>query len=125
MTALIRILTTVAAIAVIQVCSCDKISGAMKQVEGKVAGQVLNSSGHGRGYVTIELKPEGGGDPYIGITEEAGNFLIENVTPGTYTLHVKMSGEDSNEIPSDTPTIKLGPGRTLTQNVILTDQPAK
>jgi Carboxypeptidase regulatory-like domain len=106
------------------VVSCDKIGGALKKVEGKVAGQVLNTSGHGRGYVTIELIPTDGSDNFVSTTEEAGNFLFDEIPPGEYTMHVKLSGEDSKELPSDTPTIKLGPGRTLTQNVILSDEAA-
>ncbi len=102
--------------------SCDKINGAMKSVEGKVAGQVMNSSGHGHGYVTVELRPvEGtGAEANSGLAEESGNFLIDEVTPGTYTLHVKDAG--GNEMPSDTPTVKVGPGRTMTVNVTLADK---
>jgi hypothetical protein len=103
--------------------SCDKINGAMKNVEGKVAGQVLSSSGHGRGYVSVELVPAGdGGEANSTLAEEAGNFMIEEVTPGTYTLHVKDAG--GTELPSDTPTVKVGPGRTMEVNITLTDAPA-
>ena len=125
MTAFHRILMIATVIAALALMSCDKLSGAMKQVEGKVAGQVLNTSGHGRGYVTIELIPSDGTEPLVSITEEAGNFMIDNVTPGTYVMHVKLSGEVGVELPSETPTVKVGPGRTVTQNVILADEPAK
>jgi hypothetical protein len=104
--------------------ACDKINGALKQVEGKVAGQVLNTSGHGRGYVTVELDPTDGSDNFVTTTEEAGNFMFEDIPPGEYVMHVKLSGEASKELPSDTPKFKLGPGRTLTQNIVLADEPA-
>ncbi len=120
-----RLIAIAAAVCLLlSLLSCDKLSGAMKQVEGKVAGQVLNSAGHGRGYVSVILVPSDGTDTIVALTEEAGNFLIEEVPPGEYTLHVRRSGEDSDELPSDTPTIKLGPGRTLTKNIMLTDEAA-
>jgi hypothetical protein len=104
---------------VASVMSCDKINGAMKNVEGKVAGQVLSTSGHGRGYVSVELIPVKDGEKTSTLAEESGNFLIDEVVPGTYTIHVKDVG--GNEIPSDTPEVKVGPGRTMTQNVTLSD----
>jgi hypothetical protein len=111
-------------IALLMLGSCDKLSGAMKSVEGKVAGQVLNSAGRGRGYVTVEIVPEGtdGGKPQTTLAEDSGNFMFENVTPGSYKMFVRISG--GTELPSDNPIVKVGPGRTVTQNVILTDQPA-
>jgi hypothetical protein len=102
--------------------SCNKINSAMKSVEGKVAGQVLNNAGRGRGYVQVVLTPTAGGDDLKTITEDSGNFLFEAVPPGEYTLKVENSG--GGEILSDNPTVKVGPGRTMQQNVILKDVPA-
>ena len=102
--------------------SCDKINGAMKKVEGKVAGQVLNKAGRGHGYVSVELVPAdttSGNETMNTLAEESGNFMIEDVPPGKYTLHVKDAG--GNEMPSDTPAVSVGPGRTMTQNVILNE----
>jgi hypothetical protein len=103
--------------------SCDKLQGAMKNVEGKVAGQVMYSSGHGRGYVTIKLVPIKDGEATQDVTEESGNFLIDQVTPGTYQIHILDAG--GTEIPSDTPTVTVGPGRTMTVNVTLSDTDSK
>lgn len=119
---LIRIVAVSAGIALLMLMiSCDKIGGALKSVDGKVAGQVLYSSGHGRGYVSVILVPSDGTDNLMTTTEEAGNFMFDEVPPGEYTAHVYVSGEKSDELPSDTPTFKLGPGRTLTQNILLSD----
>jgi hypothetical protein len=117
----IRLLAIAAgACLLLSLLSCDKLNGAMKDVKAKVAGQVLYSSGHGRGYVTVDLVPIKDGEANSGLTEEAGNFLIDEVTPGTYQLHVKDAS--GTEIPSDTPTVNVGPGRTMTVNVTLADQ---
>jgi hypothetical protein len=118
----VRIVTIVAGVSLLLLLmSCDKIGGALKNVQGKVAGQVLSSSGHGRGYVSVVLVPADGTDSFMETTEEMGNFLFNEIPPGEYTAHVYVSGEKSDEIPSDTPTFKLSPGRTLEQNIILTD----
>jgi hypothetical protein len=82
---------------------------------------VLNRAGHGRGYITVELKPVDGGDSLLTVSEEAGDFRFDDVPPGTYELHVKLSGEGSVELPSDVPTIKVEADRTITVNVILAD----
>jgi hypothetical protein len=122
----LRVITSAIAVCLLlALLSCDKIGGALKSVDGKVAGQVLNVSGHGRGYVSVVLIPADGTDHIMETTEESGNFLIDEVPPGEYTMHVFLSGEDSGEIPSDTPTVKVGPGRTMTQNIMLSaDKPA-
>jgi hypothetical protein len=78
---------------------------------------VLSATGHGRGYVTVELRPDDGGDSLTTTTEDSGNFLFDEVPPGQYTLYVLMSNE--TELPSDNPTVRLSPGRTLTINVML------
>ena len=121
MIAMRMLVLSVATGLLLSLVSCDKLSGAMKKVEGKVAGQVLNSSGHGRGYVSVILIPTDGSDHFMTTTEEGGNFMFEEVPPGEYSMKVYVSGEKSDEIPSDSPTFKLGPGRTLTQNIMLTD----
>jgi hypothetical protein len=118
----LRLMVIVAAICQLAMLgSCDKLGGAMKSINGKVAGQVLNSAGHGRGYVSVVLEPVDGSDPFVTTTEERGNFMLEEIPPGEYKLLVKRSGLKSDELPSDTPTIKLGPGRTQTQNITLND----
>jgi hypothetical protein len=98
--------------------SCDKLGGAMKNVPGKVAGRVLDANGQSRGYVSMELQPEDGSEPYKMNVEDNGSFMFDSVRPGKYKMVVKDLGD--NEIPSDNPMVSVGPGRTITKDVNLT-----
>jgi len=103
--------------------SCDKLNSAMKSVNGKVAGIAMNEAGRGRGYITVKLLPDGGGDELMELADDAGNFMFDTVPPGKYVMHAYNGG--GSEIPSDTPTVNVGPGRTMNQNITLKDAPAQ
>ncbi|MDQ3022938.1 MAG: carboxypeptidase-like regulatory domain-containing protein [bacterium] len=122
-----RMLKAIAFVGILlMLTSCNKLQGAMKSVEGKVAGQVLSASGHGRGYIRVALVPA---DPAIEtlftLAEDSGNFMFEMVPPGEYTLKAMLSEKAESELPSDNPTVKVGPGRTVTMNVMLVSAPAE
>jgi hypothetical protein len=98
--------------------SCDKIGGAMKNIPGKVAGQVLDTNGRGQGYISVELiNMETNTSDYKINTEDSGGFMFDEVTPGKYKILVKGLGEV--EIPSDGKEFYVGPGKTITENVTI------
>jgi hypothetical protein len=103
------------ALLLMTVGSCNKINSAMKDVKAKVAGQAIDANGHGVGYLSVKLIPDEGGDPYITVAEDSGNFMFEEVTPGKYTMQVLDVAK--NELPSDNPHFYVGPGKTVTQNI--------
>jgi hypothetical protein len=112
---------------VLTLASCNKLSGALKKVEGKVAGQVMNDAGVGRGYVTVKLEPTdpAAGDAIPTTTEDSGSFMFDTVPPGEYVMKVYIGQGTQTELPSDTPTVNVAPGRTVMQNIMLKAAPTQ
>src|SRR5438067_6068486 len=97
--------------------SCDKVSSALKSIPAKVTGQVMDQNGHGRGYVAVVLVPSHGRNTIRDIAEDSGNFFIENVPPGKYTIKIQANG--GIDLPTDAKEFSVGPGKTETVNVTL------
>ena len=93
--------------------SCDKIN-----VPGMVAGQVMTEAGVGRGLMTIALIDTATGQEIQRTqSEDGGNYTLEKVPPGTYTIKVIAIGDQEYE--TDIKEFKLTPGKTLQKNIII------
>jgi hypothetical protein len=93
--------------------SCDKIN-----IPGMVAGQVMTEAGVGRGLMTIALIDAATGQEVQRTqSEDGGNYVLEKVPPGEYTIKVIAIGDQEYE--TDIEQFKLGPGKTLTKNIII------
>ena len=50
--------------------------------------------------------------PFFGMDDSHGNFQIHDVSPGTYTLHVWVEGEEQNVLDRLTRTVEVGRARS-------------
>gem|GEM_PF-1150526 len=80
--------------------------------KGKISGQITSSLGGGIGGATVSIPG------YDAVTADAGgNYLIDCVLPGTYTVTASMTGYDSN-----TGSAVVTSDNTTTRNIVLTPQ---
>jgi hypothetical protein len=94
---------------------CDKLN---INVPGKVQGQCLDSSGAGRGYISVALKNvETGKEDYQMNAEDSGNFFFDGVEPGKYIIITYGMGK--TPIPNDSSEFNVTPGKTVMKNVTL------
>ncbi len=63
-------------------------TGLAQSVKGKVAGQVVDSTGRVLQGAQVGLQPGG----FSTVSDEVGNFTMENIAPGDYTLTVTYLG---------------------------------
>lgn len=79
---------------------------------GQVAGSVQDVEGHGLPFVSIEIYSKGEVQDLIsgGMTDENGNFLIEQVPYGTYEMVLMAVGfaDKVQDITVDQPKVDLG-----------------
>ncbi|PIQ22703.1 MAG: TonB-dependent siderophore receptor, partial [Cytophagales bacterium CG18_big_fil_WC_8_21_14_2_50_42_9] len=86
------------------------------QQNGSIAGRITTSDGKPAAFVSIGLKEIAVGQ----ISDENGNYRINRVKPGTYTLKVRAVGLESQEN-----QVTVNPGQTLTLNFTLLESAAK
>src|SRR6185312_8488663 len=61
---------------------------ANEEYKGKIIGKVISSDGQAVAWVTISVKQSS----LSAISDEAGNFILKNMKPGTYTLVASSTG---------------------------------
>ncbi|HKW35071.1 MAG TPA: carboxypeptidase-like regulatory domain-containing protein [Candidatus Acidoferrum sp.] len=90
-------------------------SGLYAQTAGTVNGLVTDSSGALVGGATVTLTDKATGIPLTTTSNEAGRYVLVNVTPGTYDLTVSKTGFRQTRIPNQKVTV----GMELTLNATL------
>lgn len=86
--------------------------GTLKNIPGNIAGQVLNESGSGRGFVSVQLvNVEDGAVVSAETTDDRGNFMFKDVKMGKYKLQVVPS-RNAEPFATDAEEFRLSPGKT-------------
>ncbi len=99
-----------------QLMSCDKI----KNIEGTIAGQVVDANGVGMGYMSVAVIDETGAELTRQTTNGEGGYFIGELKGGTYDLQVWNMGTQQMVITSNNAEgIRLGIGKTLTIDVVV------
>lgn len=86
---------------------------AMAQQSAEIKGRVTTADGHGAGYVSVKLL----GKPFGATTDKNGDYTIEKVTPGKYTIKVSAVG-----LSSQTRSIELTASAVITADFILNEK---
>lgn len=86
--------------------------GTLKNIPGNIAGQVLNESGSGRGFVSVQLvNVEDGSVVAAETTDDRGNFMFKDAKMGKYKLQVVPS-RNAEPFVTDAEEFSLAPGKT-------------
>ncbi|PSR53095.1 TonB-dependent siderophore receptor [Adhaeribacter arboris] len=87
-----------------------------QQRTGSIHGRILTSDGSPAGYVSVGLKEVPGGS----ISEANGNYRLNRIKAGSYTLRVSAVGLEAQEKP-----ITVSAGQSLTVNFTLQESAAR
>lgn len=110
--------------------------GGGSNIVGKISGTLIDSvSKKPMDYASIGLYRSGGKSPITGvITDEKGNFQIDNVHPGSYKLSITYIGYPTKNIDpvittdskpdKNLGTIIISPGARALKEVVITGQAA-
>jgi len=111
---LAKCLAAVLGLVVLALGSCNIVSN----IPGNVAGQLVNETGQGRGFISVQLYDVATNQMmYAETANDSGNFMFKTVDPGEYIIVAKPIG--GGELNSDAKPFKLAPGKTLTITVII------
>ncbi|MDN3550076.1 outer membrane beta-barrel family protein [Mucilaginibacter aquaedulcis] len=82
------------------------VGGSGPSVTGRISGTVVDSiSKKPMDYTTVGLYRSGGKSPITGVvTDEKGNFKLDNIKPGTYKLVISFIGYPSKTVEPVTTT---------------------
>ena len=86
---------------------------AMAQQSAGIKGRVTTADGQGAGYVSVKLL----GKPFGATTDKNGDYTIEKVTPGKYTIKVSAIG-----LSSQTRSIEVTASTVITADFILNEK---
>lgn len=117
------VLISFLAVVLLSAAGCDKIKKGL-DVQGNIAGKVMNADGSGRGYVSVILLKDGV-EVQRQNAEDSGNFFLTKVDSGTYTFRIEPMGGGGKELPSEPMEVKLGSGKTKQVEVKLLPEEQK
>jgi hypothetical protein len=66
-----------------------------------ITGQVVDDRGRALSDVTIEISGPGGGRKRIAVTNKSGQYVLQDLRPGAYTLKFGCSGFHTLERKTD------------------------
>jgi uncharacterized protein YciI len=90
---------------------------------GRVEGQVIDPAGKPMQYISLTLLTSPAGSvAYQTNADDRGQFVFDDVVPGTYTL--RTFGPEEQEICNDCEAFNVAPGQTVSK-VIVSDPSAK
>lgn len=95
-------------------------------IKGKIQGKIIDSLSHDAvGFATISMKKKGSSIVIDGVlSEDNGNFIIENVVTGAYDLYISFLGYHEKKVTIETtlkdPDLNLG-NILLAQSTVLLD----
>ncbi|QMU29144.1 TonB-dependent receptor [Adhaeribacter radiodurans] len=97
-------------------CVLSENSALAQLKTGNVHGRILTSDGNPAGFVTVGLKDLPGGS----MSDENGNYRLNRIKAGSYTLRVSAVGLEPQEKPID-----ISAGQSLTVDFTLQESAAR
>ncbi|MQA30826.1 MAG: hypothetical protein GEU82_13510 [Luteitalea sp.] len=73
-------------------CVALPVAAGAQQTESRIIGRVLDQSQAALPGVTVDATSKDNGGVRTAITDGEGNYVITNLAPGSYTVHVELSG---------------------------------
>ena len=115
---------TVAVVAMLSMLAVTNGCNKLKSIPGNIAGVVIDSSGVGQGYITVQLIDQTTLQVmYQMTTEDSGGYFFDKVEPGKYTVAVLGMGQVPYS--ADVTEVNLPPGKTLDITITATPAPKK